>query len=98
MKKNGTFLRSFAKKLNVLAFFPVLYKKMGRSLRSLGKIVKNVPFFCKERDVLYNFSHSFEKNGKKHSVPLGLISSQKLNKRTGKNGTFFKRVGNSRTF
>ena len=40
------FSRSFAKEQNILAFFPVLYKRMGRSWRSF-------PFFAKERNVLY---------------------------------------------
>ena len=91
LKKNGTFSRSLAKEQNVLAFFPALYKRTGRSLGSFQ-------FFAKDRDVLYVLSRSFEKNGKEGSVLLGLISHQKLKKRTGKNGTFFKRAGKTRTF
>ena len=85
MKKNRTFLRSFAKEQNVLVFFPVLYKRTKHSLRSF-------PFFAKEQEVLYVLSCSFEKNGKARSVLLGLVSRQKLKKRTGKNGTFFNRT------
>ena len=88
MKKEWNFLRSFAKEQNVLAFFPILYKRTGRSLRSF-------PFFAKERNVLYVLSRSFEKNRKERSNLLGLISRQKLKKRTGKNGTFFKWAGHS---
>ena len=58
------------KERNVLAFFPVLYKRT--SLRSFL-------FFTKEWDIL---SCSFEKTGKECSVLLSLISRQKLKKRT----------------
>ena len=71
------FSRSFAKERNVVAYFPVLYKRTQRPLRFF-------PFFAIERDVLY--------------VLLGLISCQKLKKRMGKNGTFFKRAGKTGTF
>ena len=91
MKKNRNVLHSFAKERNILVFFPVLYERMEHSLRSF-------PFFAKERDVLYVLSRSFEKNGKESSVLLGLISRQKLKKRSGKNGTFFKRAGKTGMF
>ena len=91
IEKEQNVLRSFAKERNVLAFFPVLYKRTGWSLRSF-------PFFAKEQDVLYVLFRSFEKNGKGRSVLLGLIRCQNLKKRTGKNGTFFKRAGKTRTF
>ena len=78
-KKNGTFSRSFAKEWNVLAFFSVLCKRTLRSLRSF-------PFFAKECCILFR---SLEKNRKERNVLLGLISCQKLEKRTEKNGTFF---------
>ena len=81
LKKERNVLRSFAKERNVLAFFPVLYKRTGRFLRSF-------PFFAKERDILYVLFRSFEKNGKECSVLLGLINRQKLKKRMGKNGMF----------
>ena len=67
-------------------------------MRSFSKERNVLTFFIKERDVLYVLSHSFEKNGKESSVLLGLISRQKLKKRTGKNGTFFKRTGKNGTF
>ena len=91
LKKERNVLHSFAKERNILAFFPVLYKIMGQSLRSF-------PFFAKEWDVLYVLSCSFEKNGKGRSVLLGLISRQRPKKRMGKNRTFFKRTGKTSTF
>ena len=57
---------------NVL-FFPVLFwrlmrpKRTERSIRRFkrtGKDVKNVPFFCKEREKTQRSSRSFIKNGK----------------------------------
>ena len=71
MKKERNVRRSFAKERNILAFFPVLYKRTERSLHSF-------PLFAKERNVLYVLFHSFEKNGKERLVLLGLISRQKL--------------------
>ena len=38
-------------------FFPVLFNRMGKN-------VKNVPFFCKERERMQRLSCSFIKNGK----------------------------------
>ncbi len=71
----------FAKERNVLAFFSVLLKRTECSFRSF-------PFFAKERYVLSVLFRSFEKNGKECNVLLGLISRQKLEKRTEKNVTF----------
>ena len=65
------FLRSFAKQRNVLAFFSVLCK---RTLRSLCSFL----FFAKERCVLCVLFLFLEKN----KNLLGLISGQKLEKRT----------------
>ena len=54
---------------------------MLRSLHSL----RSFPFFIKEWNVLYiHIFRSFEKNGKELSILLGLISRQKLKKRTGR--------------
>ena len=91
LKKERNSLRSFAKELNILLFFYVLFKTTLRSLRSF-------PFFIKERNVLYVLFRSFQKSGKERNILLGLISRQKLKKRTGKNGTFFKRAGKTGTF
>ena len=79
MKKERIILHSFAKERNVLAFFYVLCKKTLRSLRSFA-------FFAKERCALC---------GKERSILLGLISRQKLDKRTEKNVVFFKRTERS---
>ena len=71
----------FAKERNVLAFFSVLLKRMERSFCSF-------PFFAKKCYVLSVLFRSFEKNGKERNVLLGLISRQKLEKRTEKKVTF----------
>ena len=77
------------KERNVLAFFSVLCKRTLRSLRSFL-------FFAKERCVLCVLFPSLEKNGKERNVLLGLISRQKLEKRTEKNKTFFYKNGKER--
>ena len=82
LKKERNVLRSFAKERNVLAFFYILCKRMFRSLRSFT-------FFAKEWDILYILFCSFEKIGKEWNVLLGLISRQKVKKRTVKNETFW---------
>ena len=82
-KKNGTFSHSFEKERNILTFFYVLCKRMVRSLRSF-------PFFAKEHCILFC---SLEKSGKERNVLLGLISRQKLEKRTENNGTFLLKNG-----
>ena len=81
----------FCKRTKRSHVFPILHKRTGRSWRPF-------PFFAKEHKDLYVLSRSFEKNRKERSVLLGLISRQKLKKRTGKNRTFFKRTGKNRTF
>ena len=90
-KKNGTFSRSFAKERNVLVFFSVLCKRTESSFRSF-------PFFAKERSVLCVLFCSLEKNRKERNVLLGLISRQKLEKRTEKKGTFFLRTEKNVTY
>ena len=54
---------------------------------------RSFPFFAKESCVLCVLFRSLEKNGKEQNVLLGLISRQKLEKRTEKNGTFFFKNG-----
>ena len=66
----------FSKERNVLAFFPVLYNRTKRSLRSF-------PFFIKERDDLCVLSRSLQKNGTFFTFFSVLL------KRTGKNVPFF---------
>ena len=56
LQKNETFSRSFAKERNILALFPVLYKRTRRFLHSFT-------FFAKEWENLYVLFRSFEKNG-----------------------------------
>ena len=60
---------------------------MLRSLHSL-RFLHSFPFFAKEQCVLCVLFRSLEKNGKERNVLLGLISRQKLEKRTEKNGMF----------
>ena len=52
--------------------------------------------FCKRRKRSCVLVSSLEKNGKERNVLLGLISRQKLEKRTEKNGTFFFKNGKER--
>ena len=59
---------------------------------------RSFTLFAKERCVLCTLFRSLEKNGKEWNVLLGLISRQKLEKRTEKNGTFFKRMEKNGTF
>ena len=54
------------------------------------------PFFSKERSVLCVLFRSFEKNGKERNILLGLISHQKLEKRTEKNVMFSFETGKER--
>ena len=91
LKKERNVLRSFTKERNILTFFYVLCKRTLRSLRSFM-------FFAKERCILCALFRSLEKNGKEQNILSGLISRQKLEKRTEKNGTFFKRMGKNGTF
>ena len=74
LKKERNILRSFAKEPNVLAFFQVLCK---RTLHSLCCFT----FFAKEHCILCILFRSLEKGRKEHSILLGLISRQKLEKR-----------------
>ena len=70
------------------------------SIYILKKEQKVLHSFAKEQNIFaffYVLIRSFEKNGKEQNVLLGLISRQKLKKRTGKNGTFFKRTGKNGT-
>ena len=80
------FSHSFAKERNVLAFFYVLCKRTSHSF----------PFFAKGRCVLCVLFHSLEKNRKERNVLLVLISRQKLEKRTEKNGMFLLKNGKER--
>ena len=75
LKKEWNVLHSFAKERNVLAFFYIVCKIMLRSLRSFT-------FFAKEHWVLCALFCSLEMNGNEQNVLLGLISNQKLEKRT----------------
>ena len=84
MKRSCFLLRSLQKNVAFFAFFYVLCKRTLRSLRSFA-------FFS----VLFC---SLEKNGKECSILLGLISRQKLEKRTKKNVAFFKRTEKKETF
>ena len=78
-----------AKEQNVLPSFSVLCKRTLWSLRS-------IPFFAKEYCVRCVLFRSVQKSGKERNVLLGLISRQKLEKRTEKNGTFLLKNGKER--
>ena len=72
-KCSRVLLRSLQKNVAFFAFFSVLCKRTLHSLRSFGS---------------HKSPKTREKNGKERNVLLGLISRQKLEKRTEKNGTF----------
>ena len=105
LKKECNVLRSFAKERNVLAFLYVLCKRTLHSFTFFAKercvlcvLLRAFMFFAKEVCVFCALFRSLEKNEKERNFLLGLISRQKLEKRTEKKGTFFKRTGKNGTF
>ena len=79
----------------------IYWKKNGTFSRSFAKeryetFLRSFPFFAKERCILCVLFRSLEKNGKERNILLGLISCQKLEKITEKNGTFFLKNGKER--
>ena len=59
---------------------------------------RSFPFFAKEHCVLCIIFRSLEKNGNEQNVLLGLISRQKLEKRTETHRTFILRTEKNGTY
>ena len=82
-----------------ISIYVYIEKRTERSRVLLPKIEtfsRSFPFFAKECCILYVLFRSVEKNGKEWNVLLGLISHQKLEKRTEKNGMFLLKNGKER--
>ena len=77
----------------IFIYIYIYWKKNWTFSRSFAKEKNVLAFFSVLRKGMLLSLHSLEKNGKECNVLLGLISRQKLEKRTEQNGTFLLKNG-----